>query len=78
MMSVTGAIAAAFLAVVLVMLWNDENAAGPLFTSDGVTGEFWLLLGVVVLGIAWYLGAKAYRRRQGIDISLAFKQIPIE
>ena len=78
LMSVTGAIAAAFLAVVLVMLWNDENAAGPLFTAEGVTGEFWLLLGVVVLGIAWYLGAKAYRRRQGIDISLAFKQIPIE
>jgi basic amino acid/polyamine antiporter, APA family len=78
LMSITGTVAAAFLAVVLVMLWNDENAAGPLFTADGVTGEFWLLLGVVVLGIAWYLGVKSYRRRQGIDISLAFKQIPIE
>ena len=78
LMSITGALATAFLATVLVMLWNDENAAGPLFTSDGVRGEFWLLLGLVVFGIAWYLGAKAYRRRQGIDISLAFRQIPIE
>lgn len=77
-MSITGALGAIFLAAVLIMLWNDENAAGPLFTSDGVRGEFWLLVAVVVFGIAWYLGAKAYRRRQGIDISLAFKQIPIE
>ena len=78
LMSITGTISALFLAAVLVMLWNDENAAGPLFTSEGVTGEFWLLVGVVVFGILWYLGVKSYRRRQGIDISLAFKQIPIE
>jgi basic amino acid/polyamine antiporter, APA family len=77
-MVISGALAAAFLATVLVMLWNDENAAGPLISADGVAGEFWLLLSAVVLGIAWYLGAKVYRRRQGIDISLAFKQIPIE
>jgi amino acid transporter len=78
LMSITGAIAAVFLAVVLVMLWNDPNAAGPLFSADLIRGEFWLLVAVVVLGIGWYLGAKAYRKRQGIDISLAFKQIPIE
>jgi hypothetical protein len=77
-MSITGAVAAVFLAVVLYMLWNDEIAAGPLFTADGVRGEFWLLVGVVVFGIVWYLGNKAYRRNQGIDTSLAFKQIPIE
>jgi hypothetical protein len=77
-MSITGAIAAIFLAAVLVMLWTDEIAAGPLFTSDGVRGEFWLLLGAVVFGVVWYLATKAYRRRQGIDISLAFRQIPIE
>lgn len=78
LMSVTGSVGALFLATVLVMLWNDDIAAGPLFTSEGVRGEFWLILGVVVLGIAWYLGIKSYRRNQGVDISLAFKQIPIE
>lgn len=78
LMSITGLVAALFLATVLVMLWNDENAAGPLFSADGLRGEFWLLLGVVVFGIVWYLAAKSYRRRQGVDISLAFKQIPIE
>lgn len=78
LMSITGAVAAVFLGIVLVMLWNDEIAAGPLFSSAGVRGEFWLLLGLVVFGILWYLVIKAYRRRRGIDISLAFKQIPIE
>jgi amino acid transporter len=78
LMSITGALAAIFLAVVLVMLWNDEIAAGPLFTSEGVRGEFWLLVGAVVFGAVWYLATKAYRKRQGIDISLAFRQIPIE
>jgi APA family basic amino acid/polyamine antiporter len=78
LMSITGALGAIFMATVLVMLWNDENAAGPLFTSEGVRGEFWLLAALVGFGVAWYLGAKAYRRRQGIDISLAFRQIPIE
>ena len=28
--------------------------------------------------IAWYVGNMLYRRRQGVDIELAFKQIPIE
>jgi hypothetical protein len=77
-MVITGAIATVFLAAVLVMLWKDDIAAGPLFTADGVRGEFWLLVAAVVFGVGWYLGIKSYRRRQGIDISLAFKQIPIE
>lgn len=77
-MSITGALGALFLATVLYMLWNDANAAGPLFSTDAIRGEFWLLLAVVVFGTIWYLGAKSYRQSQGIDISLAFRQIPIE
>ncbi|HJQ75651.1 MAG TPA: hypothetical protein VJ948_00135 [Acidimicrobiia bacterium] len=77
-MSITGALGALFLATVLYMLWNDANAAGPLFSTDAIRGEFWLLLAVVVFGTVWYLGAKSYRQSQGIDISLAFRQIPIE
>jgi len=77
-MAITGTVAAVFLGAVLFLLWNDPIAAGPLFSSDGVRGEFWLILGVLVGGILWYIGAKAYRKRRGIDISLAFKQIPIE
>lgn len=78
LMQIAGTVATVFLAIVLYMLWNDELAAGPLISADGVRGEFWLLVAAVVIGIAWYLGVKAYRKRQGIDISLAFKRIPIE
>ena len=78
LMVVSGMVATAFLALVFFMLWTDELAAGPLISAAGVRGEFWLLAAAVLIGIAWYLGAKAYRKRQGIDISLAFKRIPIE
>lgn len=78
LMTITGALTAAFFAVVIVLLWRDANAAGPLFSSDGVRTEFWIILGTLVAGALWYVGNKLYRRRQGVDIELAFKQIPIE
>ena len=77
-MSVTGLIAAAFMAWVLYLLWTDPIAAGPLWTAEGPRPEFWLIVGTVVLGALWYLGVRQYRRSQGIDIGLAFRQIPIE
>jgi hypothetical protein len=43
-----------------------------------VSREFWIVLGIVVFGLAWFLGTRLYRRRQGIDVDLAFRQIPIE
>jgi hypothetical protein len=62
----------------IYLLWNDPNAAGPLFTRHDLSTEFWIIAGVVAAGTAWYVGIKQYRRRQGIDLSLAFQQIPIE
>lgn len=77
-MAISGAISAIFLAAMIYLLWNDPIAAGPLFTSDHVSREFWIVLGIVVFGTAWYIGTRIYRRRQGIDLDLAFRQIPIE
>jgi amino acid transporter len=77
-MSITGLIAAAFFAVVIWMLWHDVNAAGPLVSSSGVTLEFWIVLGAVVLGTIWYLVTRAKRKREGVDLDLAFRQLPIE
>ena len=57
---------------------NDPIAAGPMFTLDHLSREFWIVLGIVVFGVAWFLGTRLYRRRQGIDVDLAFRQIPIE
>jgi amino acid transporter len=78
LMAVTGAISLAFFALVLYLLWNDPIAAGPMFTLDHLSREFWLVLGIVVFGVAWFLGNRLYRRRQGIDVDLAFRQLPIE
>jgi basic amino acid/polyamine antiporter, APA family len=78
LMSITAAISTAFFVLAFVLLWRDPNAAGPLFDSKHVTTEFWIVLGTVVAASAWYVGNKLYRRSQGVDIDLAFKQIPIE
>jgi amino acid transporter len=77
-MPLAGGIAAAFMGYAFWLLWEDANAAGPLIKPSKMPVEAWITLGAVVVGTAWYLFAKAYRRRRGINISLAFQQIPIE
>ena len=78
LMVVTAVLSLLFFALVLFLLWNDPIAAGPMFTLDHLSREFWMVLGIVVFGLAWFLGTRRYRRRQGIDVDLAFRQIPIE
>ncbi len=77
-MAITGLVTALFFLWTIVTLWNDPNAAGPLIAADHVTLEFWITLGLAVFGAIWYAAIRSYRRRQGIDMDLAFKQIPIE
>ncbi len=77
-MPVAGAISAAFMGVMIYLLWTDVIAAGALFKPSKVPVEFWITLAAVVLGTGWYLWIKAYRKRRGINIRLAFQQIPIE
>ncbi|WP_300612279.1 amino acid permease [Trebonia sp.] len=77
-MPAAGAISAVFFAVMFWLLWNDPNAAGPLIHPSRMPVEAWITLGALVVGTGWYVGIKWYRKRRGIDISLAFQQIPIE
>jgi basic amino acid/polyamine antiporter, APA family len=77
-MPAAGAISAVFMAAMFWLLWEDPNAAGPLIHPAKMPVEAWITLGAVIFGAAWYIGAKRYRKRRGIDISLAFQQIPIE
>jgi amino acid transporter len=77
-MPAAGAISAVFMGVMFVLLWNDPNAAGPLIHPSKMPVEAWITLGTAIAGAAWYIGAKRYRKRRGVDISLAFQQIPIE
>jgi hypothetical protein len=46
----------------------------------GVTARLSLsfMIGVVVVGIIWYIVAYFLNRNQGIDISLAYREIPPE
>jgi amino acid transporter len=77
LMSITGALTVAFFGLAIVLLWRDKIAAGPLIGHHLPT-EFWILVATIVASVLWYIGNRVYRRRQGVDIDLAFKQIPIE
>lgn len=53
-------------------LYFDPNAAGHDPT------QVMIVAGVFVLGLAFYYVMKLIRRSQGVDVTLAFKEIPIE
>jgi hypothetical protein len=72
MMTVSGVLALIAVAVLAVMLWNDPIAAGHSAQSV-------LTIGVLfAAGIAWYAIFYSVRRSQGIDVSRAFEEIPID
>jgi low temperature requirement protein LtrA len=49
-------------------------------STFGVTSRLSLafMVGVVVVGIIWYVGAFILNRNHGIDLSLAYREIPPE
>jgi len=70
--SIAMTIGAIALFVAGMMLWNDPVAAGHSPLAIGA------LLTIVVTGTIFYLTAAAIRRRQGVDVSRSFREIPIE
>lgn len=71
-MTIVCGIASILLVGWTVMLWNDPVASGtdrtPIWVAAGILG-----------GIAlYYFGLRYYKLRQGEDISVTFKRIPIE
>jgi amino acid transporter len=53
-------------------LFSDPNAAGHEPT------QVMIVAGVFVLGLVFYYVMKFIKQSQGIDVTLAFKEIPIE
>ena len=53
-------------------LWSDPVAAG----HD--PQQLMIVAGVFVIGFAFYFVMKQIRKAQGVDVTLAFKEIPIE
>jgi len=51
-------------------------AMNPLLTGTAAPLTAYLFGGLFILGIVIYFVAKAYHARQGIDISLVFKEVP--
>ena len=48
----------------------------PFAVTRALSLEF--MIGVVVVGVLWYIGAYLVNRRRGIDLNLAYKEIPPE
>lgn len=61
----------------LMLLFIFNSTINSTF---GVTARLSLgfMIGVVIVGILWYIGAYLFNRRQGIDLSLTYREIPVE
>jgi amino acid transporter len=59
---------------VAVILWDPGSGA----SLSANPGKLWLALGIYVLAFAIYFISQAVRRRQGIDLTLAYRELPPE
>jgi hypothetical protein len=73
-----GAGGAAFLMVGVAALWLDPAVGGPLVSVAGLLDEAWALLGLLVLGQCWYVGARILMRRRGVDVDRLLHDLPSE
>jgi amino acid transporter len=67
------------LLAVILMVWTSTGLfSNPLYNQfSGITGTMMIAtVSIYVIGVIVYFVAYAYRKRQGYDIGLAFKQIP--
>jgi amino acid transporter len=62
-------------ALLLLFIFNKTISAQFAVTAH-LSVEF--MLGVVVAGVLWYVGAYLVNRRRGINLNLAYKEIPPE
>jgi APA family basic amino acid/polyamine antiporter len=72
LMSLFGALGAIAVGIVFYYLILDPSVSG--FTTTGIT----VITIVYVIAVVAYFGARAYRKSHGIDVALAFKEIPPE
>jgi len=83
LITIAGVIFAAFLIFLLYEWLLDPNALygiGYSINPDGLknVGSLIVMGAFYVLAIVIYLGAKIYRRNQGVDIDKVYKEIPVE
>jgi amino acid transporter len=83
LITIAGVIFAAFLIFLLYEWLFDPNALygiGWSVNPDGVKNTTSLIyMGVMyLLALAIYVGARLYRKSQGVDLGLVYKEIPVE
>jgi amino acid transporter len=62
----------------VMLLWVIYRAVVDSAFGANTPFSLWLNAGVVVAAIVWYFVARAYRRRQGVDVAARYKEIPVE
>jgi amino acid transporter len=70
---VAGAIA---LGALLILFIFNKSISAQFAVTAHLSVEF--MVGVVVAGILWYIGAYLINKRRGINLNLAYKEIPPE
>jgi amino acid transporter len=71
---VVGALCALVGAAAIFLLFYFHQNVGLKYTTETAI----YLVGMFVVGAAWWFGVRAYRRHRGVDIGLAYKTIPPE
>lgn len=73
LLTISGAITVVAMSVSAVVNLQNPVISGPIGPA-----AFSLGISVFVIGFAWYYLARWYRARQGIDLSIVFREIPPE
>lgn len=72
LMTLFAIVQVAFMAIVAYLYLSNPSYGGGSLVSIGLIGA------VFVAGIIYYFTIRAYKKRKGVDIDLAFKEIPPE
>jgi amino acid transporter len=64
------------LGALLVLFIVNKSISAQFAVTAHLSLEF--MLGVVVAGVLWYIGAVLYNRRRGVNLNLTYKEIPPE
>ena len=60
----------------MIMFIADNTVNATFAVTRGISLKF--MIGVVVVGVIWYAAAWALNKSRGVDLSLAFREIPPE
>ncbi len=78
---ISGVLMAVVFAYIINLFLTSPTIWGSSATAFGIPGydlAYLYVIGSFVAGLVIYLASKAYHKKKGIDISLAYKEIPPE